>query len=84
MHRWTYPPTSGTAKTYEQTGDEEGFIRHIGDLGSAVGPSVGLGLIPVVGLNAVYMGCAGVFAMATVFSVWYALRDGRVRPVLNN
>jgi DHA1 family multidrug resistance protein-like MFS transporter len=60
-----------------------GVIFTIGDLGSAVGPSVGLGLIPVVGLNAVYMGCAGVFAMATVFSVWYALRETAVFPAVN-
>jgi DHA1 family multidrug resistance protein-like MFS transporter len=60
-----------------------GVIFTIGDLGSALGPSVGLGLIPVVGLNAVYMGCAGVFAMATVFSVWYALRETAVFPAVN-
>jgi DHA1 family multidrug resistance protein-like MFS transporter len=61
-----------------------GVIFTIGDLGSAVGPSVGLGLIPIIGLNAVYMGCAVVFALATVFSVWYALREVGVQPAISN
>jgi DHA1 family multidrug resistance protein-like MFS transporter len=61
-----------------------GMIFTIGDLGSALGPSVGLGLIPVIGLNAVYMGCAGIYALATVFSVWYAVRDARVKPAVES
>jgi len=61
-----------------------GIIFTIGDLGSALGPSVGLSLIPVVGLKAVYMGCAGVYALATIFSFWYALREVGVQPAISN
>jgi MFS family permease len=46
-----------------------GIVFSIGDLGSAVGPSLGLALVPVIGLGGTYLLCAGVYLIAGVHAL---------------
>jgi MFS family permease len=50
----------------------------IGDLGSALGPPLGLWLVPLLGLGSVYRLCALLFFLVGMFAVWFALIESRV------
>jgi len=50
-------------------------IFTIGDLGSALGPAVGLALIPMIGIQLVYQLCAVLYGVVFLFAVWRSLQD---------
>lgn len=59
-------------------GDQASETRHsrslgvafsAGDLGSAIGPAIGLGLAPGMGLGGVYLACAGVYLLAGAWAL---------------
>jgi len=47
----------------------------IGDLGSALGPAMGLALIPLIGIQRCYQICALLYALIFIFAFWQALRE---------
>lgn len=56
------------------------IVFTIGDLGSALGPWIGLGLIPILGLGNVYQLCAVLYGVVGMFSLWSALREKPSTP----
>jgi MFS family permease len=44
-----------------------GLVYSVGDLGSAIGPPVALGLYPQIGLAPVYLGCAVLYGILAIF-----------------
>ena len=53
---------TGDLVSQAQRGRAIGLLHTVGDLGSALGPLVGYGLMPWIGLRGVYLLCAGVLA----------------------
>ena len=54
-----------------------GVVFSIGDIGSALGPSFALGLIPVLSLGNVYQICAGLYFLVGIFAVWQVFAEKR-------
>lgn len=44
-----------------------GLIFTAGDLGSAIGPALALGLYPVIGLKTLFLGCALLYGLTAIF-----------------
>lgn len=54
-----------------------------GDLGSAIAPALALGLLPLIGLEKIYLLCAGMFGLSGIFSLWHASREKK-HPVTSS
>ncbi len=63
------PAVVGDRVPEEQHGRTLGFIFSWGDLGSGLGPSLGLALIPLVGIAGTYQLCALLLLLSGLFSV---------------
>ncbi len=57
-----------------QRGRRMGILFTIGDLASAIGPPLAYGIIPLLGLGAIYLFGAGVLAVMFVVALWWAIR----------
>jgi len=61
-----------------------GIVYTFGDLGSALGPVVALGLLEVIGLPSVYRLCAALLILLTVVASFRASQEpplqARIRP----
>ncbi|MEE8392306.1 MAG: MFS transporter [Anaerolineae bacterium] len=57
---------AGDLVSETQRGRAIGLLHTVGDFGSAIGPPVAYALLPEIGLNGVYLLCAGLFAMGLV------------------
>jgi DHA1 family multidrug resistance protein-like MFS transporter len=53
------------------------IVFTVGDLGSALGPAIGLMLIPLVGIGTVYQNCAYLYGFVFLFAVWNAFKEYR-------
>lgn len=69
------PAVVGDRVPEEQHGRTLGFIFSWGDLGSGLGPWLGLALIPLVGIGLTYRLCALLIAVAGCHALWQALRE---------
>jgi len=69
------PAMVGDHVPEEQHGRTLGFIFSWGDLGSGLGPSAGLALIPLVGVAGTYQLCALLFLLSGVFIGFQAIRE---------
>jgi MFS family permease len=54
----------------EQQGRAIGLLHTVGDVGSAAGPPVAYALLPTMGLDGVYLLCAGLFAVGLALVLW--------------
>ncbi|MCJ7623553.1 MAG: MFS transporter [Anaerolineaceae bacterium] len=52
-----------------------------GDLGSALGPPLALGLLPHIGLENIYLLCAGLFILSGIFSLRHARLEKKRPPI---
>jgi MFS family permease len=75
------PAVVGDRVIEEQHGRTLGFIFSWGDLGSGLGPSFGLALIPLVGVVGTYQLCALLLLLSCLFAVFQAIRE---TPILIN
>jgi MFS family permease len=57
-----------------QRGRAIGLLHTAGDLGSAIGPPAAYALIPWIGLQGVYLLCAGLFAVGSALALLFRLR----------
>ncbi len=55
-----------------------GFIFSWGDLGSGLGPVLGLALIPLVNIAGTYQLCALLLVVSGIFSLYQATREKRI------
>jgi MFS family permease len=60
----------GDMAVRHQRGRAIGLLHTLGDLGSAAGPPVAYALLPGLGLQGVYLICAGLFALGLVPTLW--------------
>jgi MFS family permease len=56
----------GEQVEHYQRGRAIGLLHTLGDLGSAIGPLTGYALLPWVGLNGLYLLCAGLFLVGAI------------------
>jgi len=75
------PAVVGDRVPEEQHGRVLGFIFSWGDLGSGLGPSLGLALIPLVGIGGTYQLCAVVLLLSGVFCWIQALREESIKTI---
>jgi len=52
-----------------------GVVFTVGDFGSAIGPPLGLALIPFVGLGSLYRLCALIFVLVGLFALSWAVKE---------
>jgi MFS family permease len=57
------------------------IVFTFGDLGSAIGPPLALGLLPHIGLGNIYLLCAGIFGLSGVFSFWHARHEKKRQSI---
>lgn len=69
------PAVVGDRVPEEQHGRTLGFIFSWGDLGSGLGPSLGLALIPLIGVGGTYQLCALLLLAAGAFSFFKAANE---------
>jgi MFS family permease len=65
---------TGDVVSLAQRGRAIGLLHTAGDLGSAIGPPVAYALMPWVGLQGVYLLCAGLFASGWALTMLFRLR----------
>jgi len=65
---------TGDVVSQAQRGRAIGLLHTAGDLGSAIGPPVAYALMPWVGLQGVYLLCAGLFAAGLALAMLFRLR----------
>jgi MFS family permease len=65
---------TGDVVSLAQRGRAIGLLHTAGDLGSAIGPPVAYALMPWVGLQGVYLLCAGLFAAGLALTMLFRLR----------
>jgi MFS family permease len=65
---------TGDVVSLAQRGRAIGLLHTAGDLGSAIGPPVAYALMPWVGLQGVYLLCAGLFAAGLALTTLFRLR----------
>ena len=53
------------------------IVFTIGDLGSALGPAIGLMFIPLVGIGIVYQSCAYLYGIVFIFAGWNSFKEFR-------
>jgi MFS family permease len=69
------PAVVGDRVPETQHGRTLGFIFTWGDLGSGLGPWLGLALIPLVGIGGTYQLCALLLLLTGVFSLYMAVKE---------
>lgn len=69
------PAMVGDRVPEELHGRTLGFIFSWGDLGSGLGPYLGLAFIPIIGIRLTYQACAGLLAVAGIYSFWHTKRE---------
>jgi MFS family permease len=69
------PAIVGDRVPEDQHGRTLGFIFSWGDLGSGLGPIIGLALIPLAGIGLTYRLCALLIAIAGCQALWLAIRE---------
>jgi MFS family permease len=69
------PAIIGDHAGVDNRGRALSLVFTIGDLGSAIGPPMALGLIPLIGVGGVYELCALLFGLAGIFAIWQALLE---------
>ncbi len=69
------PAIVGDQVSFQQRSRVLGLIFTAGDLGSALGPPIALGLIPVFGLGAIYAWCAALYGLTALLAVVFAMRE---------
>jgi len=69
------PAVVGDRVPEELHGRTLGFIFSWGDLGSGLGPTLGLALIPLVGIDGTYQLCALLLVASGLFSFYQAFRE---------
>ena len=67
----------GDETTHEQRGRAVSVVYTLGDLGSAIGPALALGLMGVTTLAAVYRGAALLLLLAAILAFWRSRREPR-------
>jgi MFS family permease len=72
------PAVVGDRVPGELHGRTLGFIFSWGDLGSGLGPSLGLTLIPLIGITQTYQLCALILAASSIFSIYQAFREEQI------
>lgn len=72
------PAIVGDRVSQDQHGRTLGFIFSWGDLGSGLGPILGLALIPRIGIGATYQLCAALLAVAGIQAIWLAGRESQL------
>ncbi|MGA9397560.1 MAG: MFS transporter [Anaerolineaceae bacterium] len=75
------PAVVGDRVPEELHGRTLGFIFSWGDLGSGLGPFIGLALIPLVGIGQTYQLCALLFVACGLFSFYQADKE---KPIAQN
>lgn len=76
------PAVVGDRVPTAQHGRTLGYIFTWGDLGSALGPSLGLALVPLVGIAGTYQVCALLLLLSGLFSGYQALLE-KPLPFIN-
>ena len=69
------PAVVGDRVPEEQHGRTLGFIFSWGDLGSGLGPWLGLALIPLVGIGQTYQLCSLLLIASGIFSLYRAVKE---------
>jgi MFS family permease len=69
------PAVVGDRVSEEQHGRTLGFIFSWGDLGSGLGPSIGLALIPLTGIAGTYQLCALLLLISGLYAGYQALHE---------
>jgi MFS family permease len=72
------PAVVGDRVPEELHGRTLGFIFSWGDLGSGLGPSLGLAFIPLIGIGQTYQLCALLLGASGVFALYQALRESPI------
>jgi DHA1 family multidrug resistance protein-like MFS transporter len=72
------PAVVGDRVPEEQHGRTLGFIFSWGDLGSGLGPSLGLALIPMIGIGGTYQLCALLLLITGFFSFYMASKESLI------
>ena len=62
----------GDLSSQQQRGQRLGFLFTIGDLASAIGPPLAYGMIPLLGLNTIYVLCGGLFILMFLVALRWA------------
>ena len=55
---------TGDSVSFSQRGRAIGLLHTAGDFGSAIGPSMAYGLLPLIGLRTIYLLCALLFLIS--------------------
>jgi MFS family permease len=71
------PAVVGDRTSESQQSRALSVVFIVGDLGSALGPPVGLLLIPIFGLGDVYQLCALLYGAVFFFAVWNSIKERR-------
>jgi MFS family permease len=58
-----------------------GLLFTVGDLGSALGPPLAYGLLPIIGLSSIYGACALLLAMMLIVAIRWAIIRPHLRTV---
>jgi MFS family permease len=67
----------GDLSPVAERGRRLGVFYTVGDLASAIGPPLAYGLLPIVGLSALYRICAGLLGFMLIIAVRHILHRGR-------
>lgn len=68
---------TGDVVSQAQRGRAIGLLHTAGDLGSAIGPPAAYALMPWIGLQGVYLLCAGLFAAGLALALLFRLHAQR-------
>jgi len=68
---------TGDLVSQAQRGRAIGLLHTAGDLGSAIGPPAAYVLMPWIGLQGVYLLCAGLFAAGVALAMLFRLRTDK-------
>jgi DHA1 family tetracycline resistance protein-like MFS transporter len=71
------PAVIGDRVPEQQRARSLGVIYTTGDIGSAIGPTIGLGLIPLIGLPNTYALCALAYLTVSVYALWEIKRENQ-------
>lgn len=71
------PAIVGDCVAATQRGRAMSVIYTLGDLGSAVGPPLALGLAGQLSIGAIYRLCAGLLGLIAAYAAWQATRERR-------
>ncbi len=71
------PAIVGDRVAADQRGRAISVIYTLGDLGSAIGPPLALGLAGQLSIGVIYRLCAGLLGLIAVYATWQATRERR-------